>query len=49
MTERENKGVTLYGLRVGPFQDYTEANTFCLIAKSMGQKCLSAPFVGQPI
>jgi len=49
MTERENKGVTLYGLRVGPFQDYTEANTFCLIAKSMGQKCLSAPFVGQSI
>lgn len=49
MTERENKGVTLYGLRVGPFQDYTEANTFCLIAKSVGQKCLSAPFVGQPI
>lgn len=49
MTQRENKGVTLYGLRVGPFQDYTEANTFCLIAKNMGQKCLSAPFVGQPI
>ncbi|TGE80016.1 SPOR domain-containing protein [Pseudoalteromonas sp. KS88] len=49
MTQRENKGVTLFGLRVGPFQDYTEANTFCLIAKNMGQKCLSAPFVGQPI
>lgn len=49
MIQRENKGVTLYGLRVGPFQNYTEANTFCLIAKSMGQKCLSAPFVGKPI
>lgn len=49
MIQRENRGVTLYGLRVGPFQNYTEANTFCLIAKSMGQKCLSAPFVGKPI
>ncbi|MFY8328940.1 SPOR domain-containing protein [Pseudoalteromonas sp. ZZD1] len=49
MTERKNKGVTLYGLRVGPFKDYTQANAFCLIAQKMGQRCLSAPFVGQPL
>ncbi len=49
MTERQNKGVTLYGLRVGPFEDYTQANAFCLIAQNMGQKCLSAPFIGQPL
>ena len=49
MTERQNKGVTLYGLRVGPFKSYTEANTFCSLAQNLGQKCLSAPFVGQPL
>ncbi|MFK3866167.1 SPOR domain-containing protein [Pseudoalteromonas rhizosphaerae] len=49
MTERHNKGVTLYGLRVGPFQNYTEANLFCSLAQNLGQKCLSAPFVGQPL
>ena len=49
MTERQNKGVTMYGLRVGPFQNYTEANLFCSLAQSLGQKCLSAPFVGQPL
>ena len=49
MTERQNKGVTMYGLRVGPFQNYTEANLFCSLAQSLGQKCLSAPFVGEPL
>lgn len=49
MTERQNKGVTLYGLRVGPFQNYNEANIFCSLAQNLGQKCLSAPFVGQPL
>ena len=49
MTERQNKGVTLYGLRVGPFQNYNEANVFCSLAQNLGQKCLSAPFVGQPL
>ncbi|BDF95074.1 SPOR domain-containing protein [Pseudoalteromonas sp. KAN5] len=47
MTERQNKGVTLYGLRVGPFKNYTEANLFCSLAQNLGQKCISAPFVGQ--
>ena len=49
MTERQNKGVILYGLRVGPFQSYSEANAFCFLAQSLGQKCLSAPFVGEPL
>ncbi|MBE0376074.1 SPOR domain-containing protein [Pseudoalteromonas prydzensis] len=49
ITERQNKGVTLYGLRVGPFQNYNEANVFCSLAQNLGQKCLSAPFVGQPL
>lgn len=49
MTERQNKGVTMYGLRVGPFQNYNEANVFCSLAQNLGQKCLSAPFVGQPL
>ncbi|WP_217874754.1 SPOR domain-containing protein [Pseudoalteromonas shioyasakiensis] len=44
---REQKGVTLYGLRVGPFANYTQATAFCEIAKRMGQTCVTAPFIGE--
>ena len=44
---REQKGVTLYGLRAGPFENYTQATAFCEIAKRMGQTCVTAPFLGQ--
>ncbi|WP_209327634.1 SPOR domain-containing protein [Pseudoalteromonas sp. PA2MD11] len=44
---REQKGVTLYGLRAGPFANYTQATAFCEIAKRMGQTCVTAPFLGQ--
>ena len=45
--QREQKGVTLYGLRAGPFANYTQATAFCEIAKKMDQTCVTAPFVGQ--
>ncbi len=44
---REQKGVTLYGLRAGPFANYTQATAFCEIAKRMGQTCVTAPFIGE--
>ncbi|WP_138618691.1 SPOR domain-containing protein [Pseudoalteromonas sp. S2721] len=44
---REQKGVTLYGLRAGPFVNYTQATAFCEIAKRMGQTCVTAPFIGE--
>jgi hypothetical protein len=44
---REQKGVTLYGLRAGPFENYTQATAFCEIAKRMGQTCVTAPFIGE--
>ena len=44
---REQKGVTLYGLRAGPFANYTQAIAFCEIAKRMGQTCVTAPFIGE--
>ena len=44
---REQKGVTSYGLRAGPFANYTQATAFCEIAKRMGQTCVTAPFIGE--
>ncbi|RZD23510.1 SPOR domain-containing protein [Pseudoalteromonas sp. MEBiC 03485] len=45
--KREHKGVTVYGLRAGPFTNYTQATAFCEIVKKLGQTCVTAPFVGQ--
>lgn len=45
--QRDQKGVTLYGLRAGPFATYTQATAFCEIVKKVGQTCVTAHFVGQ--
>lgn len=45
--QRDQKGVTLYGLRAGPFANYTQATAFCEIVKRVGQTCVTAHFVGQ--
>lgn len=45
--QRDQKGVTLYGLRAGPFANYTQATAFCEIVKKAGQTCVTANFVGQ--
>lgn len=45
--QRDQKGVTLYGLRAGPFANYTQATAFCEIVKKVGQTCMTAHFVGQ--
>jgi hypothetical protein len=44
---RDQKGVTLYALRAGPFKNYSQASAFCEIAKKMGQSCVTATFVGE--
>lgn len=47
--QRDQKGVTLYGLRAGPFANYTQATAFCEIVKKVGQTCVTAHFVGQTL
>jgi hypothetical protein len=49
MYERINNGVTLYGLRAGPFKNNDEVNLFCYLAESMGQVCSNVPFLGKAI